>query len=106
MTDDFIEPPGEELTGEQAEIDALLRAVADDCSAKIDFEGIKQRAVESAKAKKAKRGRLRRAIGYGMVAAASLVVGLFVWQAVKGMNERVPNGDAVDAQAAELIPDP
>ena len=67
VTDDFIEPPGEELNGEQAEIDALLRAVADDCSNEIDFEGIKLRAVKAAEAKKAKRGRLRRALGYGMV---------------------------------------
>ena len=97
VTDDFIEPPGEELNGEQAEIDALLRAVADDCSNEIDFEGIKLRAVKAAEAKKAKRGRLRRALGYGMAAAASLVVGLFVWQAVKGFGG-VTKGSAVDAE--------
>lgn len=99
VTDDFPEPPGEELAGEQAEIDALLRAVADDCSAEIDFEGIKQRAVESAKAKKAKRGRIRRALGYGMAAAASLIVGFVAINALR--NAKLAKNSAFDANAGK-----
>lgn len=100
VTDDIIEPPGEELTGVQAEIDALLRTVADDCSANIDFEGIKSRAVKAAEAKKAKRGRIRKAIGYGLITAASLLVGIAVIHSINQMKTPGPNTSAVDANAA------
>lgn len=54
-------------------IDALLRQTADEMTAKVDFESIRNRALAAAKAKKAKRGRWRRAFGAAMVAAASVL---------------------------------
>ncbi|MBO4879133.1 MAG: hypothetical protein IK064_02080 [Clostridia bacterium] len=104
LTDETIDPPGTELCGEEAQIDALLRSVADECSAKVDFEGIKQRAIAAAEAKKARRRRIRRAVGAGLAAAASFMFAFFLISALRtakpdnkgnqmAMNTDVPKKD-------------
>lgn len=102
VTDEYADPPVEELTGREAEIDALLRSVADECSAEIDFEAIKLRAVEAAKAKRAKRGRIRKAIGYGIIAAASLMIGIVVLHSFKGLNGKNSGPALIDAHAGDV----
>lgn len=84
-----------DLGGEFEEMDALLRLVADESTAQIDFEAIKQRAVSSAKAKKARRGKLRRAVSYALFACAALVMGFSLLTVIRSAGK--PNDPNVIA---------
>lgn len=75
---------------ENDEIDRLLKLCADESTAEIDFQAIKNRAVSAAQLKKAKRGKLRRAASYALFACASLVLGLTLFSVLK--NAGKPNG--------------
>ena len=94
-------PPGEEWlfsSEAEAEIDALLRMTADELTAEVDFEGIRNRAVESAKARKAKRGRLRKAASYALFTAASLLLGVSLFSIIGHMRDPRPSGiDALNS---------
>lgn len=85
---------------ELAEIDALLRLVADESSASIDFETIKQRAVSSAKKKKQKRGKVRRAVSYALFGCAALVLGFSIYSSFNSAGNRVKDPSIV-AYASE-----
>lgn len=94
---------------ENEEIDKLLRLVADERTAEIDFEAIKQRAVTAAKAKKQKRGRLRRAASYAMFACASLVLGITLFSVLKDVKKPQGGTDvtalATPGHGSESSPD-
>ncbi|MBR4434679.1 MAG: hypothetical protein IKS90_01110 [Clostridia bacterium] len=67
-----------ELSDDGAQIDRILRLVAEEETADIDFDRIRSAAIESAKARKAKSQRLRRAAGYAMCACAAFLIGFSV----------------------------
>ena len=82
---------GVEPLPEDAEIDRILKLTADELTAEVDFAGIRERALKSAKAAKAKRGKLRRAVSYGLFAAASVFFG-FALFTVLGKIHTAPHG--------------
>ena len=90
-----------EFDAELARIDELLRLTADECTARIDFESIKARAVSAAKAKKNKRGRIRRAVSYALFACASLVIGFTVYSAFNSANHNDKNPNVVAYSSTE-----
>ncbi|MBR5948843.1 MAG: hypothetical protein IKZ82_09410 [Clostridia bacterium] len=89
ITDDLGLEPAHPLDAadqsiENDEIDRLIKLCADESTAEIDFEAIKQRAVASARIKeKVKRGKVRRAISYALFACASLVMGFTIFSVLK-----------------------
>ena len=98
-------------SSEYDEIDRLLKLCADESTAEIDFEAIKNRAVSAAKAtEKAKRKKLRRAVSYALFACASLVMCFTVISVLK--NSGKPHGGDItalnspDAQIATKDPNP
>ena len=105
LTDDMPDPLG--VTGESIEplgedqtlIDALLRMTADEMTAQVDFEGIRARALENAKAKKQKAARLRRAASYALFAAASLMVCFALVSVIGSMQRRNGNQYALNSAA-------
>lgn len=93
---------GVEPLPEDAEIDRILKLTADELTAEVDFAGIRERALKSAKAAKAKRGKLRRAVSYGLFAAASVFFG-FALFTVLGKIHTAPHGnvDVLNTQSAD-----
>ncbi len=96
MKADTAQPPAAEPSEAELErIDALLRRTADECTAEIDFEAIKLRAVSAAKAKKSKRGRFRKAASYALFACAALVLGVTMHSVIKSARQPVDPGTMV-----------
>ena len=110
VTDNTLEPgpvppggyTGVDVLPEDDEIDRILRLTADELTAEVDFAGIRDRAVAAAKAQKAKRNKLRRAVSYALFAAASVFLGIALF-AVLGKINLSPYGtiDALGTSPAD-----
>lgn len=96
LSDNLIEVPSAE---ELDDIDALLRDFADKETEKVDFEAIKARAVDSARAKKASKKKRMRILSYAAAAACMLfcfgIIGVAV-SMLRSNNPGARNGE-IDA---------
>ena len=104
VTDETVNIEDIPMTETEAEIDALLRMTADESTAEVDFDRIRRLAVEGARTKLARRNKIRKAIGGGLIAAAAVMLCFSVLSVLNvfGGRNAGPNSAAVDAYVSDI----